>query len=133
PHGLPCAPSHSGPQRRAAGRHTERHLACSLDLARLVWNRTQRFIATRNAAKRLRRNMPQMSPLSYWNYVDCLQPGPNGPISVPARAEDAPTRRYLPCRKEKSSMRIAQVAPLAEGIPPRLYGGTERVISWLTE
>jgi hypothetical protein len=30
-------------------------------------------------------------------------------------------------------MRIAQVAPLAESVPPRFYGGTERVVSWLTE
>jgi glycosyltransferase involved in cell wall biosynthesis len=30
-------------------------------------------------------------------------------------------------------LRIAQIAPLAEAVPPRLYGGTERVISWLTE
>ena len=30
-------------------------------------------------------------------------------------------------------MRIAQVAPLYESIPPTLYGGTERVVSWLTE
>jgi len=30
-------------------------------------------------------------------------------------------------------MRIAQIAPLAESVPPRLYGGTERVVSWLTE
>ncbi|WP_181708281.1 glycosyltransferase family 4 protein [Chthonobacter rhizosphaerae] len=30
-------------------------------------------------------------------------------------------------------MRIAQIAPLAEGVPPRRYGGTERVVSWLTE
>ena len=30
-------------------------------------------------------------------------------------------------------MRIAQVAPLAEAVPPRGYGGTERVASWLTE
>jgi glycosyltransferase involved in cell wall biosynthesis len=30
-------------------------------------------------------------------------------------------------------MRIAQVAPLAESVPPTLYGGTERVVSWLTE
>ncbi len=30
-------------------------------------------------------------------------------------------------------MRIAQVAPLAEAVPPRFYGGTERVVSWLTE
>ena len=30
-------------------------------------------------------------------------------------------------------MRIAQVAPLYESVPPQKYGGTERVISWLTE
>jgi glycosyltransferase involved in cell wall biosynthesis len=30
-------------------------------------------------------------------------------------------------------VRIAQVAPLYERVPPRLYGGTERVVSWLTE
>ena len=30
-------------------------------------------------------------------------------------------------------MKIAQVAPLAESVPPKLYGGTERVVSYLTE
>jgi glycosyltransferase involved in cell wall biosynthesis len=30
-------------------------------------------------------------------------------------------------------MRIAQVAPLTEAIPPKLYGGTERVVYWLIE
>jgi glycosyltransferase involved in cell wall biosynthesis len=30
-------------------------------------------------------------------------------------------------------MRIAQVAPLAESVPPKLYGGTERVIAWLLD
>jgi len=30
-------------------------------------------------------------------------------------------------------MRIAQIAPLTEAIPPKLYGGTERVVHWLTE
>ena len=30
-------------------------------------------------------------------------------------------------------MRIAQVAPLHESVPPQLYGGTERVVSYLTE
>jgi len=30
-------------------------------------------------------------------------------------------------------MRIAQVAPLYEPVPPHGYGGTERVVSWLTE
>ena len=30
-------------------------------------------------------------------------------------------------------MKIAQVSPLYESVPPRLYGGTERVVSYLTE
>jgi glycosyltransferase involved in cell wall biosynthesis len=30
-------------------------------------------------------------------------------------------------------MNIAQIAPLAESVPPKLYGGTERVASYLTE
>lgn len=30
-------------------------------------------------------------------------------------------------------MRIAQVAPLMESVPPKGYGGTERVVSWITE
>ena len=30
-------------------------------------------------------------------------------------------------------MKIAQIAPLMESVPPRLYGGTERVVSYLTE
>jgi glycosyltransferase involved in cell wall biosynthesis len=30
-------------------------------------------------------------------------------------------------------MRIAQVAPLTEAVPPKFYGGTERVVYWLTE
>jgi glycosyltransferase involved in cell wall biosynthesis len=32
-----------------------------------------------------------------------------------------------------SEMKIAQVAPLHESCPPQLYGGTERVVSYLTE
>jgi hypothetical protein len=30
-------------------------------------------------------------------------------------------------------LRIAQIAPLAEAVPPKRYGGTERVVSWLTD
>ena len=30
-------------------------------------------------------------------------------------------------------MKIAQIAPLIESVPPRLYGGTERVVSYLSE
>jgi glycosyltransferase involved in cell wall biosynthesis len=30
-------------------------------------------------------------------------------------------------------MKIAQIAPLMESVPPRFYGGTERIVSYLTE
>jgi len=30
-------------------------------------------------------------------------------------------------------MRIAQIAPLYESVPPKLYGGTERVVAYLTQ
>jgi glycosyltransferase involved in cell wall biosynthesis len=36
-------------------------------------------------------------------------------------------------RKETAQVRIAMVAPLMESVPPSLYGGTERVVSLLTE
>jgi hypothetical protein len=32
-----------------------------------------------------------------------------------------------------TTMKIAQIAPLIESVPPRLYGGTERIVSYLTE
>src|ERR1700754_5015549 len=32
-----------------------------------------------------------------------------------------------------NALRIAQVSPLYESVPPKLYGGTERVVSYLTE
>jgi glycosyltransferase involved in cell wall biosynthesis len=35
--------------------------------------------------------------------------------------------------RPSKAMRIAQIAPLTESVPPRLYGGTERVVSFLTE
>jgi hypothetical protein len=33
----------------------------------------------------------------------------------------------------KLIMKVAQIAPLIESVPPRLYGGTERIVSFLTE
>jgi len=38
-----------------------------------------------------------------------------------------------PSRRLEEKLRIAQISPLTEAVPPKLYGGTERVISWLTE
>ncbi len=34
---------------------------------------------------------------------------------------------------ETPPLRIAQIAPLAERVPPRKYGGTERVVAALTD
>ena len=36
-------------------------------------------------------------------------------------------------REEVPLYRIAQIAPLMESVPPQLYGGTERIVSYLTE
>jgi hypothetical protein len=30
-------------------------------------------------------------------------------------------------------MKIAQVSPLVEAVPPKLYGGTERIVAYLTD
>lgn len=38
-----------------------------------------------------------------------------------------------PQRAAMERLRIAQVAPLLESVPPRHYGGTERIVSYLTE
>ena len=60
--------------------------------------------------------------------VDLVNGGtaPGGPTN--ATATDRITRPSI-----GKGMRIAQVAPLAESVPPKLYGGTERVVAWLVE
>src|SRR5512145_691398 len=50
----------------------------------------------------------------------------------PVSRSHRPTSEHGFCTRV-GYMRIAQVAPLAESVPPRLYGGTERVVSFLTE
>src|SRR5581483_2986150 len=44
-----------------------------------------------------------------------------------------PSLRRRAGGSEDSTMRIAMLAPLAEAVPPKQYGGTERVVSALTE
>src|SRR5437879_9196421 len=46
-----------------------------------------------------------------------------------------PSDRFRSLAKSRGhrEMRIAQVSPLYESCPPQLYGGTERVVSYLTE
>src|SRR4051794_13005938 len=51
-------------------------------------------------------------------------------MPVPTRSEGLCSTK---AKTGDGEMRIAQVAPLTEAIPPKLYGGTERVVHWLTE
>src|SRR4030095_1037793 len=44
-----------------------------------------------------------------------------------------PPRVSVSTKRDWNFMRIAQVAPLYESVPPKYYGGTERVVSYLTE
>ena len=51
---------------------------------------------------------------------------PEGPLGFAAGAGQQP-------EEARAMMRIAQIAPLYESVPPKAYGGTERVVSYLTE
>jgi glycosyltransferase involved in cell wall biosynthesis len=53
--------------------------------------------------------------------------------SVPAREASLCSGNLQRPVGEDYGMQIAQIAPLTEAIPPKLYGGTERVISWLSD
>ena len=41
--------------------------------------------------------------------------------------------RLPDCGSRNTNLKIAQVTPLYEAVPPKLYGGTERVVAWLTD
>src|ERR1700761_975254 len=60
-----------------------------------------------------------------------------GPQGLREKEQPRPYAQQIADGKDRpravAPMRIAQVAPLIESVPPRLYGGTERVVSWLTE
>ena len=63
----------------------------------------------------------------------CADPS-TGPIRDGGRTRERVARRMVPATGERTpKLRIAQIAPLAESVPPRGYGGTERVVSWLAE
>src|ERR1043166_8292477 len=54
----------------------------------------------------------------------------------PSLATSAPGLRFSRTTNSSSGgtpVRIAQVSPLFESVTPKLYGGTERVVSYLTE
>ena len=60
-----------------------------------------------------------------------METGP-GREKIRKRQRERGTAKVKACSTHRP-MKIAQVAPLAESVPPKFYGGTERVVSWLTE
>src|SRR5262249_29634191 len=69
-----------------------------------------------------------------------LQPGVRGRRSSGACLKRTSVCRGRPrcrgraaCRGTGSSMKIAQVSPLMEAVPPKLYGGTERIVAYLCD
>jgi len=52
-----------------------------------------------------------------------------GPTPRPIRSSSG----RQPSRKESHQVKIAQVALLYESVPPRLYGGTERIVAHLAD
>jgi len=73
--------------------------------------------------------VPRLSRLPEFtgNYGQKLGASPDGQLPM-AELSCSPAERY-----GDYEMRIGQVAPLYESVPPKLYGGTERVVSYLTE
>src|SRR4029079_9715623 len=56
-------------------------------------------------------------------------------LSHRANGTDLGLRRYYigPKICKWTPVKIAQISPLIESVPPRLYGGTERVVAYLTD
>src|ERR1700737_3181652 len=55
------------------------------------------------------------------------------PRRRPSRISNSPFSEHHEVRKRPETVKIAQIAPLYESVPPKLYGGTERIVSYLTE
>ena len=60
-------------------------------------------------------------------------------VSLPVSRQNESNKLHLdnvigfPPRRSVGRLRIAQVAPLFESVPPRFYGGTERVVAYLAD
>ncbi len=84
---------------------------------------------TRNHSHAVSRASP-MGPQTGWRAVSL-------PCRSIERVHQGGAQTALPAALrnygERSRMKIAQVAPLVESVPPKLYGGTERIVSYLTE
>jgi hypothetical protein len=59
--------------------------------------------------------------------------GPLGDVAFRTLHLTRPESPQRSIGREHIIMKIAQVAPLYESVPPKFYGGTERVVSYITE
>ena len=76
---------------------------------------------------------PSASPLSPAAAELHTQGSPELPLPYNNCASERRAQPFLALFMQAGKMRIAQIAPLAESVPPKLYGGTERVVAWLTD
>ena len=68
-----------------------------------------------------------------WGAARGTDPNGQTPLSLAPETAHAAQRLAQGWPGPASRLRIAQVAPLYESVPPQLYGGTERIVSYLTE
>jgi glycosyltransferase involved in cell wall biosynthesis len=54
-------------------------------------------------------------------------------VASPLRFSISGVGKLMRTERQETTMRIAQVAPLTERVPPHFYGGTERIVSYLSE
>src|SRR5262249_6290551 len=80
--------------------------------------------------RRCGRSSKPQRPAGSSSYRVSRSRGPRHPRPKSARGKEHETGNRLAFN---GSMRIAQISPLYERVPPMLYGGTERVVSHLVE
>jgi trehalose 6-phosphate synthase len=61
------------------------------------------------------------------------KPTTKRPVTGKGLTKHSDTGKSAKQWKRVTTMKIAQIAPLVESVPPRFYGGTERIVSYLTE
>lgn len=85
------------------------------------------FFRTRSMGVRLKAEAPPS------NVQRRINPAKTSALFQVCEAHDGALQNEQPDKKRGHEMRIAQIAPLTESVPPKFYGGTERVVSYLTE
>src|SRR5688572_30648655 len=80
-----------------------------------------------------RRDCIAMTAQNRTNMTAIISPESNTRATTLLAARPVAPAWHAGTRSAQAPLRIAQLAPPFEAIPPRAYGGTERVVSVLTE